>query len=191
MRHSLARSTANPKISTVNGVVGKLACPAQLPPAIPRSAEGSEPRFPAAYGSSKGALVVAYKGLSGAACLKDKYRGSHELQAREEWLKAPSDRNFGCVFAAFCAIIVAVFLSTPAIIAGPGGSQAAAIFALLAYLWPDILAPLNRLWTKLGVLLFTVISPIVLWIIFFTCVAPIGWIMRLAGKDPLRLRFER
>jgi hypothetical protein len=40
------------------------------------------------------------------------------------------------------------------------------------------------------VLLFAVISPLVLAVIFFACIAPIGWIMRLAGKDPLRLRFE-
>jgi hypothetical protein len=35
-----------------------------------------------------------------------------------------------------------------------------------------------------------VISPIVLGIVFYLCIAPIGWIMRLVGKDPLRLRFE-
>jgi Saxitoxin biosynthesis operon protein SxtJ len=121
--------------------------------------------------------------------MTDKYRGSHEFQAREEELKTSSDRSFGLVFAAFCAIVAASSLYT-----GhhrwPWWLAAAAIFALLAYLRPDVLAPLNRLWTKLGLLLFTVISPIVLGIVFYACIAPIGWIMRLTGKDPLRLRFE-
>jgi hypothetical protein len=35
-----------------------------------------------------------------------------------------------------------------------------------------------------------VISPVVLALIFFLCITPIGWIMRVAGKDTLRLRFE-
>src|SRR5262249_42567848 len=121
--------------------------------------------------------------------MNDKYRGSHEFQARKEELKTSSDRSFGLVFAAFCAIV-----ATSSLYTGhhrwPWWLAAAAIFALLAYLRPGLLAPLNRLWTKLGLLLFTVISPIVLGIIFFACVAPLGWIMRLAGKDPLRLRYE-
>ena len=121
--------------------------------------------------------------------MNDKYRGSHEFQGREEELKTSSDRGFGLVLAGFCAIVAASSLYT-----GhhrwPWWLAAAAIFALLAYLRPGVLAPLNRLWTKLGLLLFTVISPIVLGIVFYVCIAPIGWIMRLMGKDPLRLRFE-
>jgi hypothetical protein len=121
--------------------------------------------------------------------MNDKYRGSHEFQAREEVLKASSDRGFGLVFAAFCAIVAALSLYS-----GhhrwPWWLAAAAVFALVAYLRPGLLAPLNRLWTKLGLLLFTVISPIVLGVVFFACIAPIGWLMRLVGKDPLRLRFE-
>jgi saxitoxin biosynthesis operon SxtJ-like protein len=121
--------------------------------------------------------------------MNDKYRGSHEFLAREEELKASSDRGFGLVFAAFCAIVAALSLYTGSH-RWPWWLAAAVIFALVAYVRPGVLAPLNRLWTKLGLLLFTVISPIVLGLIFFACVAPIGWIMRLTKKDPLRLRFE-
>jgi predicted membrane metal-binding protein len=121
--------------------------------------------------------------------MTDKYRGSHEFQAREEELKTSTDRGFGLVFAAFCAIVGSLSLYT-----GhhrwPWWLAAAAVFALVAWLRPGILAPLNRLWTKLGLLLFKVISPIALGIIFFACIAPLGWIMRLAGKDPMRRRFE-
>src|SRR6516225_10334139 len=67
---------------------------------------------------------------------------------------------------------------------------AAVIFALVAFYRPSLLAPLNRLWSKLGLVLFAVVSPLVLGIVYYGCITPVGWLMRLSGKDPLRLRFE-
>jgi len=64
------------------------------------------------------------------------------------------------------------------------------MFALVAFLHPSLLAPLNRLWAKLGLILFAVVSPVTLAIVYYGCITPIGWLMRLTGKDPLRLRFE-
>jgi hypothetical protein len=119
----------------------------------------------------------------------DRYLGSHEFQVREEVLKASSNRGFGLVFAAFC-VIVAAFSIYSGGHRWPWWLGAAAILTLLALIRPGILGPLNRVWTKLGLLLFVVISPIVLAIIFVLCIAPIGWIMRLAGKDLLRMRLE-
>jgi hypothetical protein len=52
---------------------------------------------------------------------------------------------------------------------------------------PGILHPLNRAWLAFGRLLHLVVSPLVLGAIFFLCVTPIGWIMRLRGKDVLSL----
>ena len=52
------------------------------------------------------------------------------------------------------------------------------------------LAPLNRLWAKFGLLLHHVISPVFLGILFYVCITPIGFLMRLTGKDPMRRRFE-
>jgi hypothetical protein len=66
----------------------------------------------------------------------------------------------------------------------------AAAFAILALLWPALLAPLNKLWLKLGLLLFKVVNPIVLGLLFYVIVAPIGLLMRALSKDPLRLRRE-
>jgi hypothetical protein len=56
---------------------------------------------------------------------------------------------------------------------------------------PGLLAGLNRQWTKLGVLLGKVVSPIALGLLFYCAIAPLGIVMRLAGKDPLRLKFDR
>ncbi|MDX2150924.1 MAG: SxtJ family membrane protein, partial [Bryobacteraceae bacterium] len=52
------------------------------------------------------------------------------------------------------------------------------------------LTPLNRLWAKFGLLLHRLVSPVILAILFYGCITPIGYLMRLTGKDPLRLRFE-
>jgi hypothetical protein len=121
--------------------------------------------------------------------MTDRYFGSHEFQAREEAVKSSSDRSFGFVFAAFCAVVGGLSLYH-------GGSHwawwlgAAAIFAILAVAAPRILAPLNRLWAKFGLLLHRIVSPIMLGLIFFACILPFGVVMRLLGKDPLRRRFE-
>ena len=64
------------------------------------------------------------------------------------------------------------------------------IFLLLALLVPKALAPLNWVWTKFGLLLHKIVSPIVLGVLFFLVFTPIGITFRLFGGDPLRLRFD-
>jgi hypothetical protein len=121
--------------------------------------------------------------------MADKYFGSHELQGREETIKSSSDRGFGYVFAGVCALVAALSRYHD----GRHWAWwlvAAVLFALTGWLIPHWLRPLNRLWTKLGLLLAMVISPLVLAMLFYVCVTPIGWLMRLAGKDPLRLQYE-
>ena len=53
-----------------------------------------------------------------------------------------------------------------------------------------ILTPLNKLWSKLGIFLGIVVAPIVMALVFFLVVTPIGIFMRLMGKDLLNLRFN-
>ena len=99
---------------------------------------------------------------------------------------ASSDRSFGLVFA----VVFALIGSWPLWHAEPPRWWAAGIaaaFALTALVRPGILHPLNRAWLALGRLLHLVVSPLVMGAIFFLCVTPIGWIMRLRGKDVLSL----
>jgi hypothetical protein len=63
-------------------------------------------------------------------------------------------------------------------------------FAVIALLKPALLAGLNRLWTKFGHLLGKVVSPIALGVLFYGVLTPIGVVMRLTGKDPLRLKLD-
>jgi predicted membrane metal-binding protein len=113
----------------------------------------------------------------------------HEDFTRKETVQGSSDRSFGFVMAAFFAL-VALF----PLLDGPLSSirwwalVVAAAFLALALLWTAPLRPLNRAWLKLGLLLSKIVSPIVMMVLFYATVTPIGVLMRWAGKDPLRLR---
>jgi len=121
--------------------------------------------------------------------MKDRYFGAHEFQAREEGVKISSDRSFGLVFAGLFAL-----LGTSSVY--HSGTRwyywfpLAALFGVLAYIAPGVLAPLNRLWAKFGHLLHMIISPVLLGILFYLCISPIGFLMRLVGKDPMRRKFK-
>ena len=120
----------------------------------------------------------------------DKYFGSHEFQRRQEIVKASSDRNFGLLFAAFFALLAALGL-WHGTTRWPIWLALAVVVLLVALAAPRLLAPFNRLWMKFGLLLHAIVSPVVLALMFYGCITPIGFLMRLTGKDPLRLKFER
>jgi Saxitoxin biosynthesis operon protein SxtJ len=112
---------------------------------------------------------------------------THEDFSRKEDIKAGSERGFGLAMAAFFLIIACwpLIRAEPvrgwALVAGAG-------FAGLAVLWSAALAPLNALWLKFGLLLYKVANPIILGLLFYVTVTPISLLMRVLGKDPLRLR---
>ncbi len=62
------------------------------------------------------------------------------------------------------------------------------IFLIFGILNSRFLTPLNKIWFKFGLLLGQIISPVVMGIIFFLVVTPIAFIMRILGKDVLRLK---
>ena len=64
------------------------------------------------------------------------------------------------------------------------------VFLILGLINSRILTPLNKLWFKFGILLGKIVSPIIMGIIFFLVVTPIGFIMRILGKDVLNLKFN-
>ena len=68
---------------------------------------------------------------------------------------------------------------------------AALIFLLVTLVKSDALLPLNKLWMRFGLLLGMIVSPIVLGIIFFGLFTPIAMLMRLSGRDELRLKFTQ
>ncbi len=66
----------------------------------------------------------------------------------------------------------------------------AIVFLILGLADSKILTPLNRIWFKLGIFLGKIVSPIIMIIIFFLVVTPIGLIMRILGKDLLNLKYN-
>ena len=55
------------------------------------------------------------------------------------------------------------------------------------FLKPAWLRPLNKIWTKLGLLMGRVVSPVITAVLFYLVVTPTGLLFRIFGKDPLRL----
>lgn len=114
--------------------------------------------------------------------------GHEDFSAKSE-VRSSSDRAFGLVFAVLFAVVG--LFSVPF-----GGAVRwwalgiGAAFLAASVLAPRVLAPLNRVWTRFGLLLHTIVSPVVLGFMFFLVVTPTGLLMRLFRKDPLRLRFD-
>ena len=104
-------------------------------------------------------------------------------------IKIGSNKNFGIVFFIFFLIIslwpkingdeINYFILILSL-----------IFLFLGLLNSKILSPLNKLWFKFGILLGKIISPVIMGIIFFLVVTPIGLVMRLLRKDVLNLRYN-
>lgn len=115
----------------------------------------------------------------------------HENFQRQEKIKGSSDRSFGLIFAAVFAL--AAFL--PLLRAPHQPRWWAAViaiaFALVAVLWPKRLTVLNRLWLQFGLLLHAVTGPVVLALLFYGAIVPVGMLKRMFGKDSLRLQADR
>lgn len=101
----------------------------------------------------------------------------------------PSERTFGFVFTGIFLIVSAYLWSQDSKTTTIQFFLVIAlVFFVLALLMPVALRPLNKAWYKLGLLMGRVVSPIVLGILFFILISPIAIVMRLAGRDPLKLR---
>lgn len=120
---------------------------------------------------------------------------THEDLTRGHDVKGSSNRGFGLtvggILLGLGAIRTALHWSeglgsvTPALLA------IGAALVIIALTVPDALGPLNRIWTKLGLVMFAVVSPVVLGALFFLVFTPLGLFLRATGHDLLRLRFDR
>jgi hypothetical protein len=100
----------------------------------------------------------------------------------------PSNKKFGLFFSAiFVLIAVYVYLKFRVEFA-VFALTISTLFAIAAFLTPQILSPLNRLWFCLGLLLGKIVSPIVLALIFFVLITPVSLVTRLFGRDELKIK---
>lgn len=115
---------------------------------------------------------------------------THETFTRDETVKGSSDRAFGFVFTVLFAVIGLLPLF------GRGDVRIwslglALVILAVALIRPALLAPFNRAWMKLGMLLHKITNPIIMGLIFFLAVTPTALILRAMGKDPLRRKFDK
>ena len=104
-------------------------------------------------------------------------------------IKLGSNRSFGIVF-----FVVFLLIATyPMLNHGDirlWSLLLSFIFLILGLVNSKILTPLNKLWFRFGIFLGKIISPLIMGLIFFLVVTPIGLIMRLLKKDILALKYS-
>ncbi len=101
-----------------------------------------------------------------------------------------TEKSFGIIFS-----IIFLIVSLYPLINSEGlriwALVVSIIFFLLAFLAPKILVLPNKLWFKFGILLGSIIAPIVMAFVYFVTVLPTGLIMRLLGKDLLKQKLDK
>ncbi|MFT7625544.1 MAG: hypothetical protein ACI9WU_004735 [Myxococcota bacterium] len=111
---------------------------------------------------------------------------SHEDLSRGHTVEKGTPRSFGIVFGVVFAVVGLLPLLG-------GGSPRwwalglSATFALLGFVRPALLAPLNDLWLAFGDVLQKVVNPVIMGVLFFGLFLPMGLLMRALGKRPLTL----
>ena len=104
-------------------------------------------------------------------------------------VKVGSNKSFGIVFFAVF-LLIALYPLIDGVEIRIWSLIISLIFLVLGLFNSEILTPLNKLWFKFGIFLGKIISPLIMGIIFFIVVTPIGLIMRLFGKDVLNLKYN-
>lgn len=116
--------------------------------------------------------------------------GFHEDFARTADEPKATERSFGLVFSAVFALAALL----PILDRGQvrwWAVVASVAFLILALAAPRALAVPNMLWMKLGKLLHMIVSPVVMSLLFVVAVVPTALIIRLMGRDPLRLKLDK
>ena len=100
-----------------------------------------------------------------------------------------TDRAFGVVFTIVFIVIGLWPLSLKSNV-NLWALMVSLLLMIITLFKPSVLSPFNKIWTKFGVLLHKIISPFILGAIFYLAVVPTGIIMRLLGKDVLKLKMD-
>ena len=104
-------------------------------------------------------------------------------------IKISSNRSFGIIFF----VVFFLIALYPLIYNGEiriWSALISLIFLVLGLMNSKILTPPNKLWFKFGIFIGKIISPLIMGIIFFFVVTPIGLIMKLLRKDILNLKYN-
>ena len=103
--------------------------------------------------------------------------------------KISSNRSFGILFS----IVFAAIAFWPLLNLGEirvWSVIVSSIFLLLGLINSKLLYPLNLIWVKFGELIGKIVAPLVMALIFFLILTPIGIFLRLIGKDLLNIKLN-
>ena len=116
-----------------------------------------------------------------------------EIREQDDHSQVPGDsssRTFGLVFTVVF-LIIGLWPMKHGLAIRSWSIILSILFLISAIFKPSVLGPLNLWWLKFGFFLHKVTSPIILAIIYFMVVTPLGVIMKLTGKNPLSLGFSK
>ena len=106
-------------------------------------------------------------------------------------MKLPSNKQFGIVFfIVFLILSIYFYLRLNLVFYSISFFLISFLFLVLGILNSKILNPLNLMWSKFGFYLGKLISPIIMGLIFFLIVTPIGILMRYIQNNFLNLKFN-
>ena len=105
-------------------------------------------------------------------------------------IKISSNRNFGLVFF-FIFLVVSIWPLTHNESPRIWSAIISLAFLILVLTRSKLLTPLNRLWAKFGIILGSIIAPIVMGVVFFLVITPIGLLVQLFSKDQFGKSFNR
>lgn len=111
-----------------------------------------------------------------------------DAEAHQSKHAPPTNTSFGRLFAAISVAASVYFAWKGMLILGVVFGGAAAILIAVTLLAPSLLAPLNILWFKFGLLLGRVVNPVVMGLLFHVLITPVALATRLVGRDELRLK---
>jgi hypothetical protein len=105
-------------------------------------------------------------------------------------IEVRSNRKFGLFFTFVFGLEAAYFYMNASMSLAYSMAFASAVLVVVTIVKADVLLPLNKLWMRLGLFLGIIVRPIVLSLIFFGIITPIAVLMRMSGRDHLRLKFN-
>lgn len=104
--------------------------------------------------------------------------------------KNENNKSFGILFF-IVFLIIAIWPVLSSEVVRIWAAVISVVFLILGIINSKILTPLKKGWIKLGEVLGRVIAPIVMGLIYFIIITPIGILMRLIGKDLLNIKFNK
>ncbi len=121
----------------------------------------------------------------------------HEAFEERRAVRGASDRSFGLTVGGilFAIGIIRLFDGTPPVpvrqVATLTLIAVGAVLVGVAGVHAAWLAPLNRLWTGLGLAMSRIVNPLVMLLMFAVVFVPLALVMRLAGRDALAFRWRQ